>query len=351
MTNDTRTADDIERDIEDKRAEMSGTINDLQKKFSVEGIVSDISAMFRDQGGDAGRYISETVGRNPAAVALVGVGLAWLLLGKGRDTAAPTRQHDRDSAYGGNWDRSLPASRKARADLREAEDSWFDDGGMVYAPPSAQSSGRGANGVTEASSGVMTAVRNGADAVVGAVSDAAGAVRDVAMDLTAKLSSGMDDLSDEAKTRVLTARRAAHDAKKAAKTAGKHPGQTTVNLFSDQPLVMGALAIAVGAAIGGLLPHTQIEDDALGATSDRLFAEAQRVFREERQKAMQVIKAAATEATGALKDTGAELADLLPAFKTAGNVIVDQISDAARRVSNTAKEEAARQGLTTERQS
>jgi hypothetical protein len=130
-----------------------------------------------------------------------------------------------------------------------------------------------------------------------------------------------------------------------------YPVQTTVNLFSDQPLVMGALAIAVGAAIGGLLPHTQIEDDALGATSDRLFAEAQRVFREERQKAMQVIKAAATEATGALKDTGAELADLLPAGKTAGNVIVDQISDAARRVSNTAKEEAARQGLTTERQS
>ena len=41
MTNDTRTADDIERDIEAERTRMSGTINELQRKFSVEGIVSE----------------------------------------------------------------------------------------------------------------------------------------------------------------------------------------------------------------------------------------------------------------------------------------------------------------------
>ena len=82
MTNDTRTADEIERDIEEERARMSGTINELQKKFSVEAIVSDLGAMFRGQ-GEVARSISQTIGRNPAAVALVGVGLAWLFLGQG----------------------------------------------------------------------------------------------------------------------------------------------------------------------------------------------------------------------------------------------------------------------------
>ena len=350
MINETRTADDIERDIEDERAQMSGTINDLQKKFSVEGIVNDISAMFRDQGGDIGRSISETVGRNPAAVALVGVGLAWLILGKGRGSQSNAQRQDRDAAYGGNLGRSIPVRRDGKAALREAEDNWFDDGGMVYKEKPPERATYKANGTGDPASGVMGSLRNGADAVVGAVTGAAGAVRDAAMDLTEKLSSGTEGLPEEAKARVLAARRTAHDARVASQDALKSGRQVAANLFADQPLVVGALAMAVGAAIGGLLPHSQIEDDALGDNSDRLFAEAQRIFREERDKAMAVIKAAAGEAEGALKDTGAELADLLPEGKSAGNVIVDHLSDAATRVTDTARDEAARQGLIGDRQ-
>lgn len=346
MTNETRTADDIERDIAEDRAEMSGTINDLQRKFSVEGIVSDLGAMFRDQGGDLGRSITATVGRNPAAVALVGVGLAWLVLGQGRGPAVAGGRYSRDAAYGGNWGRPLAAGRGQTA-LRESENSWFDDGGMVYS----QKPRHDPNAPTESATGIMGSLRNGADAVVGAVSGAAGAVRDAAMDLTDKLSSGTDGLSDEAKARVLAARRAAHEARVASQDALRQGRRVASNLFEDQPLVMGALAIAVGAAVGGLLPHSQIEDDTLGANSDRLFADAQKVFREERDKAMAVIKAAASEARDALKDTGADLAELVPDGKTGGQVIVDHIANAAARVSNTAKGEAARQGLLGDRQS
>jgi hypothetical protein len=336
MTNDTRTADDIERDIEDERAQMSGTINELQKKFSVEGIVSDIGTMFRDQGGELGRAISSTVGRNPAAVALVGVGLAWLILGRGRDSASSGgRGRDRDSAHGGNWQRTLPSDR-------EAEASWLDDGGAVYDAVSGQRTG--SNGHDQ-STGRKGALRKGAEAVAGAVSGAADTVRDTAKALTDKLAAGTEDLSQEAKDRVLAARRAAHDAREAAQKALTQGSRVAANLFEDQPLVVGGLALAVGAAVGGLLPHTRIEDDTLGANSDRLFAEAQRVFREEHDKAMAVLKAAANEAEGALRDTGEELADMVPEGKTAGGAIVDRLSEAANRVKDTAKQEAGRQGL------
>ena len=351
MINDTRTADDIERDIENERAQMSGSINDLQRKFSVEGIVSDVGAMFRDQGGDAGRYIKETVGRNPAAVALVGVGLAWLLLGKGRASTSAAGRYDRDQAPGGNVGRPLPTGRRAKSALSDAEYSWFDDDSTAHTKRSYQTSVGKTNGATEPATGVMGTVRNGTDAVVEAVSAPASAVRDAALALTEKLSSGFEGLSEEARARVLDARRMAHDAKVASQTALKEGAQTAANLFADQPLVMGALAIALGAAFGGLLPHTKIEDDNLGANSDRLFAEAERVFREERDKVTVVIKAAAKEASGALKDTGAELADLLPDGKTAGDMIVGHVSDAASRVANAARDEAARQGLTGDRQS
>lgn len=344
MTNDTRSADDIERDIEDERAQMSGTINELQKKFSVEGIVSDIGSMFRDQGGDIGRAISSTVGRNPAAVALVGVGLAWLILGKGRDTSMSSPRQDRDTEYGGNW------GRGGQASMRDANDAWFDDGGMVYGKPASRGSSMniGTNG-SDGSGGLMGTLRHGADAVAGAVSGAAGAVRDTAMDLGDKLAAGTEGLSEEAKARVLAARRAAHDARDAAQKAVKKGSRAAANLFEDQPLVVGALAVAVGAAVGGLLPHTQLEDDTLGANSDRMFAEAQKVFREERDKAMAVLKAAADEAGEALHDTGDDLAGLLPEGKTAGAVIVDHVAEAASRVSNTVRDEAGRQGFLNDR--
>jgi hypothetical protein len=40
--------------------------------------------------------------------------------------------------------------------------------------------------------------------------------------------------------------------------------------FRDQPLVGGALAFAVGAAIGAALPHTDTEDEAMGEAADEM---------------------------------------------------------------------------------
>jgi len=351
MTNDTRTADDIERDIEAERTRMSGTINELQRKFSVEGIVSDIGAMFRDQGGDIGRSISATVGRNPAAVALVGLGVAWLVLGSGRGADKAARRQDRDMVYGGYWNRSTPGSQGPGATMKEADDAWFDDGGMVYAKAQHAPAHAKSPMDADAGQGVAGVLRTGAEAVAGAVSGAVGAVRDTAMVLTERLSLGTEGMTDEARARVVAARQTAHDARIAAQNALTKGGRTVSNLFEDQPLVVGALAIALGAAVGGLLPHSQVEDETLGANSDRLFAEAQKVFRDERDKALAGVKAAAKEAQGVLKDTGAELAAHLPDGKSAGTLIVDHVADAAARVSGATRDETERQGLTGERRS
>lgn len=46
--------------------------------------------------------------------------------------------------------------------------------------------------------------------------------------------------------------------------------QTILHQFRDQPLVGGALAFALGAALGASLPHTEQEDAVLGEAADAI---------------------------------------------------------------------------------
>ncbi len=307
MTSDTRTSDDIERDIVDERAQMSNSFNNLQKKFSVDSIVNDLGDMLRDQGGELGRSISRTVGRNPAAIVLVGVGLAWLFLGHDRNRFGHAKKQQADQKPD-----HLDASAKS-AKLKQQK--------MLTDRPS--------NGL---SNGVMGAARNGASAVGTAISDAAHSVDHAAPDLTERVSDGLDTLSDDAKAGMVSVKRAAHEARRSSEAMMNKGARAASHFFNEQPLVVGALAMALGAAIGGILPHSKIEDDAMGNSSDHLFAGAQVMFREERDKAIATLKVAAADVKNEVSGVGSDLADLLPDGKTVGNVIVDRVSDAATRV-------------------
>ncbi|MBR2655348.1 MAG: DUF3618 domain-containing protein [Loktanella sp.] len=296
MTNNTRTADQIERDITKERAALSATIHNLQDKFSVKTIINDIGDMFRDQGGDLGRTVSDVVSRNPAAVVLTTVGLAWLFLGQGNKT----QQQDK-SMFDHDWPN---ADHIARDNRHNASGSVSDT--------------------------MMHKVRDGA-ATMG----------EKASDLTERLSHGLEDFSEDAKSRVLAARRVAHDARVSSQEAMKRGSRAATGFFDDHPLVVGALAVATGAAIGGLLPHSKLEDDTLGATSDQLHADAQALYREERDKAFAVAKIAANDIKAEIKDVGGDLEGLLPEGKNVGEVITDRTAGATKRVFDHATEAAS----------
>ena len=47
-----------------------------------------------------------------------------------------------------------------------------------------------------------------------------------------------------------------------------------MKFYRDQPLLAGSLGIAIGAALGALVPPTEIEDDMLGEARDRSVDDA-----------------------------------------------------------------------------
>ncbi len=336
MTYENRTADDIERDIQMERAQMTDSINTLQQKFSVETIVGDLGSMLRTQGGDLGRVVAQTVGRNPAAVVMVGVGLAWLVLGQNRGAATATSDDQwRDQArkttprapYQG-WDsRTGPLGSQNPGDPVERDQYWYGTDKV-------------ANRASGAGNSMMATVQDAAHAVGDAMSDAADSVGQSASDLTARLSHGLEDFTEEARSRIVAARRAAHDARVASANAMKDSAQMATSFFDHQPLVVAALAMAAGAAMGGILPHSKLEDDTMGDSSNQLFADAQALFRDERAKVMSAVRGAVSDVKTEVSDAAHAIGDLAPEGKSVGEAIVDRAADAATRVFDRATDDA-----------
>lgn len=84
---------DLERDIEQSRAQLDRTIDQLQSKMTVSGVVDDMLGTAR-----ASRYgpvydrVLETVRRNPVPVMLIAMGLGLLAYRLGRPARRrPTR--------------------------------------------------------------------------------------------------------------------------------------------------------------------------------------------------------------------------------------------------------------------
>ncbi len=60
-----------------------------------------------------------------------------------------------------------------------------------------------------------------------------------------------------------------HGATDSVKDSAQNARESLVKFYRDQPLLAGSVGIAIGAALGALVPSTEMEDDMLGEARDR----------------------------------------------------------------------------------
>lgn len=78
---------DLEKDIERSRAQLDQTINRLQDKMTVSGVVDDVLGTARNgQYGPIYDRVLDTVKRNPVPVMLIAMGIGLLAYRLGRPT-------------------------------------------------------------------------------------------------------------------------------------------------------------------------------------------------------------------------------------------------------------------------
>jgi hypothetical protein len=330
-----RSAAELEREVDRERARVSATIDALQSKASLGTLVDEVMKVVRENGGDMGRNLGRTVRDNPLPALLTGVGLAWLMLGGGR----PARWDDPDEdPYGDDRRRPIPVgdrlSGSERFDTGAAMGGGYASEGAAGAVPRKPETSGFAERAADAASGVGARVSEAAEEVGARASGMAHAAGDALSGAGRSVRSA----SGAAGAGLSRARRRAGH-------MGSDARQGFDDLIEGQPLVLGALALAVGAAIGGALPSSQAEDRMFGARSERAKATLRRVASEEGRKLGATAGAVAAEAAAIADETSAELAEKLPEGRSMAGAAADRVKEVAVRLRDAGVEEAERQEL------
>jgi ElaB/YqjD/DUF883 family membrane-anchored ribosome-binding protein len=292
---------EIRREIEQTRANMSRTIEALETKLDPARIKQQAAQSLRDNtvgrvealadnAGQtvkgAGNDVFDAIKKNPIPAALAAIGLGWLFMesrNEGRQRSYRFAEGRRDaSPYGyrygyeyGEYDREhdWQTGRRPMERMRGT-------GGDIKDRAS-----QAASNVGEKASDIASNVGEKASDIATNVGEKAGDIASTVGEKASDVAYSMRDTAEQAKYR------AQHTAYRA---------RTRLEDMMDQsPLLVGAAAVALGAAIGMALPATEKEDEMLGEARDNLMEKAQETARETVDKAQHVAK----EATQAAQET------------------------------------------------
>ena len=369
-TTDNRSPEEIERDIQQTRSHMGSTLDELQHRMSPGQMMDQVMNYFRGSSSGDGSSstqqmmssVSETVKQNPMPLFLIGAGLAWMMMnnnnsGSSRTSTASypvggrvqTPYDPVDSSYAqaplvdeygvpidpgydyGDYDSSPSMKDRAAGAAAGAKAGMHSAGAKA-----SDAAHRTGEGVSNAAHRVGSGASNAAHRVGSGASNAAHRERisDSARYARERTSAGMHRASEAARHRAWRASQYSQYQYRRAQRGFEY-------MLEEQPLALGAVGFAIGAAVGAAIPPTRREDQWMGSTRDNMMTQAEAYGREQAARAQAVAQAAANAARDAADQEGINR-DAGKAEADKAKQKVDHVVDAA---TEAAKDEADRQNL------
>lgn len=300
MTTESDNPEQIEREIERDRDALRQTLDSLQDEFSLDGLSRRLSSTVREHGSEWVGSASDAARANPVALALTGVGLAWLIFGRGYD---PTHTAQHYYARRGSNDeqprsRSIPKHEPTpHAERTTTRVTAYPPTPAVPARPASWT------GYGETRDAGSSSLHSGSQKDDTSMTDN---LKERARHLRDRLSEGTEGFSDEARRRVEMARRRALDASDSASRRFDQGSRVVSEGYDAQPLLFGAASFLLGAGLAALLPRTERENELMGSYSDQLFHEAEAVFQEEKARVQAAVSAGMDEAKSAVSNVADE---------------------------------------------
>jgi len=265
-----------------------------QAKAAVRGAtIGKVETMVRSANNttNAARVgLMETIKANPFPAALAGLGLGWLFI------------NSRNAAARGNYNARAYEATYREQPVRPST-AYGTYQGSGYSSTGANPVGAAVGNVQSAAGNVAGHVGDLAGQAGSAVGDAAGTVGDAAGNVAGAVGETVGNAASALGTT------ASNLASGTAETAGniaegaQYQAMRLEDSFQrvmrENPLAVGAVSLAVGAAIGLALPQTQRENQLLGEARDTLVERAQGLAQETLGKVQNV----ATEAQSSVQDS------------------------------------------------
>lgn len=246
--------DQIARDLDRTRSGIEETLHSMEQKFSSQYVFDRLHEYFPpDTVKTYVHNFSSTVAANPIPAALLGVSVAWLILGgTGRSRNGGAKVYE-SSAY----DADVPFNTGGAYESRSA----YEDGGSGATEPH-KSSHRIADTVREKAA---------------AVSERIGAVRDKAGSATHQITSKVQQAKlrtqgtvGHMRDRVNHMRNTVDNMRTRASEQGRRLQGTYNWMLQEHPLALGVIGLAVGAVIGATLAETDAEHRTMGKVRDKM---------------------------------------------------------------------------------
>lgn len=312
-----RSSAEIEREVESSRARLTGTLEEMRDRASPGQLFEQALNYAKQSGGsDFARNLGQSVRDNPLPLLLIGTGIGWLMLSGG--PAA--------TSGGTGSQRTVPPPRSGI----DRSDPAGTDGGSSLAGRASAAASEAKESIGGAASGLRDSVAGAADRV----GDAANAAYRTVADATGSATEGVGSGASSAKQQVAAAGREARDQ---LGQLGDSTRQGLGWLVREQPLVLGAIGLAVGAAVGALLPDTEAEDRLMGETRDDLVERASTTVGEGYQRAKETAGEHLEDAKDRLDRSGLSVNRAGDALSETAREVREAVGDVARGVAEQAK--------------
>jgi ElaB/YqjD/DUF883 family membrane-anchored ribosome-binding protein len=255
--------DTIKHEIERTRVEMGETIGEIHDRLRPDHLLQQARDGVRRAAAGKARSIMNSAGETAATV-------AYQARGVGDSLAGYVREHPIQVAVTvGALTWWMLRGRNQSEDWYGMSDTtWYDDAGeMPY-----EGEGRSLrNRVGEYASSARDTVGEYATTARETVGEYASSARETVGEYASSARETVGEYASSARETVGEYAGSARDrARRAAGTA-----TTTVDDWvHENPLAVGAIALAVGAAIGMSVPATEIENRTMGEARDRAWQRA-----------------------------------------------------------------------------
>jgi ElaB/YqjD/DUF883 family membrane-anchored ribosome-binding protein len=253
----------LSQEIDETRADVGETLDALQAKLSPSQLLDQAVTFCSERGYELARRVGDTVREHPVPMALAGAGLLWYL-------SARRRRVD------GDFDDYYYAEGYVMDDDDYDDDLYTDE--------------------TSAGAGRTQRVRSAARSARRRASEAASTIKD-------RATGAVGGIKERASGAASTIRDGAGRASGVVRQRASRAGDGMNRLLHEQPLLVGAAGLVIGAAIAAIFPSSELEDELLGETSDRAFERAKQKGSEQYEKVRETVKRAAEGARRAVSES------------------------------------------------